>query len=191
MSDNAPEPGWYQADGDPAGTHRYWDGSDWTGEPQPLPPNISADSLDLGHPLASPWRRIGARLIDLVILIGVSILVRALVDDDIGAATPSATAAILSLMVTVAYEVGMIAALGATVGKLVAGVRVVDPTGSYPPSSTTAIRRWLPNLLTLIPVLGIALALATLLASLLWIFTDDHRRSIFDRVGPTFVVAVG
>lgn len=190
MPDNAPEPGWYHADGDPVGTHRYWDGSGWAGEPQPLPPNVSADPLNLGHPLASPWRRIGARLIDLVILIGVSTLVEALVDDDISA-TPSATAAILSLMVTVAYEVGMIAALGATVGKLVAGVRVVDPTGTYPPGSVTAIRRWAPNLLVLIPVLGIALALATMLASLLWIFTDDRRRSIFDRVAPTFVVTVG
>jgi len=27
------EPGWYQADGDPAGTNRYWDGELWIGEP--------------------------------------------------------------------------------------------------------------------------------------------------------------
>jgi hypothetical protein len=32
---NAPLPaGWYYADGDPPGTHRYWDGSIWQGGPQ-------------------------------------------------------------------------------------------------------------------------------------------------------------
>lgn len=29
--------GWYHAPGDPAGTHRYWDGGQWIGEPQPVP----------------------------------------------------------------------------------------------------------------------------------------------------------
>lgn len=29
------EPGWYQAEGDPPGTQRYWDGSAWQGGPQP------------------------------------------------------------------------------------------------------------------------------------------------------------
>lgn len=27
-------PGWYHAPGDPVGTHRYWDGAAWRGEPQ-------------------------------------------------------------------------------------------------------------------------------------------------------------
>lgn len=30
-------PGWYYAEGDPAGTIRYWDGVTWTTEPQPDP----------------------------------------------------------------------------------------------------------------------------------------------------------
>lgn len=29
-------PGWYHADGDPPGTHRYWDGSQWTTDAQPV-----------------------------------------------------------------------------------------------------------------------------------------------------------
>ncbi len=28
--------GWYHAQGDPAGTQRYWDGAAWQGEPQPV-----------------------------------------------------------------------------------------------------------------------------------------------------------
>lgn len=30
--------GWMHAEGDPPGTHRYWDGSAWQGEPQPIEP---------------------------------------------------------------------------------------------------------------------------------------------------------
>lgn len=31
------EAGWYYAQGDPVGTHRWWNGSAWVGEPQPVP----------------------------------------------------------------------------------------------------------------------------------------------------------
>jgi len=39
MSDNNPSraAGWYQAEGDPPGTQRYWDGSAWQGGPQVAP----------------------------------------------------------------------------------------------------------------------------------------------------------
>ena len=30
--------GWYHADGDPEGTHRYWDGNQWTTDAQPIAP---------------------------------------------------------------------------------------------------------------------------------------------------------
>lgn len=30
-------PGWYHAEGDPQGTQRYWNGSEWQGEPQAVP----------------------------------------------------------------------------------------------------------------------------------------------------------
>lgn len=187
--DETLDPGWYPVNGDPDGAHRYWDGSEWVGEPQPRPPAAAdAAHLDLGRPLAGPGRRIAARLIDVGLLIGVSILVRALVDDDIGATETSATAAILTLMATIAYEVGMVAALGATVGKLVMGIRIVDADGTCPPTAAHAIRRWAPNALAIIPVVGILAAMAVLIASLIWIFTDPMRRSIFDRAARTFVI---
>ncbi len=37
MTDSFPPsvpPGWYYAEGDPSGTQRYWDGSNWLGGPQ-------------------------------------------------------------------------------------------------------------------------------------------------------------
>lgn len=49
-------PGWYPAEGDPPGTHRYWDGSQWTTDPQPIgggggvapPPAPAGDIPTLG-----------------------------------------------------------------------------------------------------------------------------------------------
>ncbi len=36
MSDqSSTPPGWYYAEGDPPGTNRFWDGSQWQGGPQP------------------------------------------------------------------------------------------------------------------------------------------------------------
>lgn len=36
--------GWYHAAGDPDGTHRYWDGVQWIGDPQPIAPPSAASS---------------------------------------------------------------------------------------------------------------------------------------------------
>lgn len=36
MTDSGVPPGWYHAEGDPPNTERYWDGSAWQGEPQPV-----------------------------------------------------------------------------------------------------------------------------------------------------------
>jgi uncharacterized RDD family membrane protein YckC len=188
MTNARPEPGWYRADGDPSDTHRYWDGITWVGEAQPLPPG-SRTGLD--QHLASPWQRILARFIDVAVLIGATVLVRALVDDDLGTTQPSATAAIVALLVTVTYEVGMVARLGATVGKLLMGLRIVDEHGTSPPNAVVSIKRWAPNILALVPVVGIVAALAVLVASLIWIFTDTERRSIFDKAAKTRVVTVG
>lgn len=193
MSDETPEPGWYEVDGDPDGAHRYWDGEQWVGEPQPPPPDMERDVNPvphLDHPLAAPARRVIARLIDVAVLIGLSLLVRVLVDDDLSAAETSATAAILTLALTVAYEVGMVASIGATVGKLATGLRIVDQQGHIPPSPKSAILRWAPNALAIVPVVGILAAMAVLLASLIWIFTEPQRRSIFDRTARTHVVAI-
>ena len=49
--EDAAVPGWYHAEGDPAGTERFWDGSSWTQGPRPIggtgstpPPSPAAPS---------------------------------------------------------------------------------------------------------------------------------------------------
>lgn len=195
------QPGWYHADGDPPGTHRYWDGSTWIGEPQPMAPASPASgggggTLPAHVPgrLAEPWMRIVARLIDAVILvIFFVILAGPILDDDmIGTdQTPSAGVLIGSLLISAAWEIGFVAALGGTPGKLLLGLRVADQeTGSIPPSLRDAVMRWLPSLVGLVPFLGSLASLAILILSVVWLFSHPQRQTVYDRVATTFVVKI-
>ena len=38
MADDLPAAGWMHAEGDPPGTVRYWNGTSWQGDPQPVAP---------------------------------------------------------------------------------------------------------------------------------------------------------
>ena len=184
---STPEPGWYRADGDPPGTHRYWNGEMWVGEAQPLPASAADPVAALGVELASPAQRIIARLLDALLLAGVLVLVRALIDDGISD-TPSRTSLLVGMVVAIVYEIGMVAGVGATVGKLVVGTRVVDSNGTTPPPPGVASLRWLPNAVSVVPLLGFLVGMAIILASLIWIFTDPRRRTIYDRAATTLVV---
>lgn len=190
MPEGHPEAGWYRSDDDPPGTHRYWDGIHWVGEPQPLPPQVTSVIPELGYQLGSPWSRIAAQLTDVAILYGTTILVRALVDDNVAWSSASATSALIMFVLTIGYEIGMVASAGATVGKRLLGLRIVDAHGHYPPGPAAATRRWLPKLVLLVPYVGIPLAMAVVLASMIYIFSDPGRRSVFDRTGGTYVISV-
>ena len=182
-----PEPGWYQADGDPEGTHRYWNGEIWVGEPQPLPLSETDPRLPAGVELASALQRILARVIDLVLLGGLFVLSSILIDDSVGDDT-SRLALVIGLVTGVVYEIGMVAAVGATVGKLVVGTRIVTADGTTPPPIGVAGLRWLPNAVSLVPFVGPLVSIAIILGSLIWVFTDPRRRTIYDRAATTYVV---
>ena len=182
-----PEPGWYQADGDPDGTHRYWNGEMWVGEPQPLPQSETDPRLPAGTELATALQRILARVIDLLLLGGLFVLTSILIDDSVGEET-SRLALVIGLISGVVYEIGMVAAIGATVGKLVLGTRVVTTDGTTPPPIGTAGLRWLPNAVSVVPFVGPLVSIAIILGSLIWIFTDPRRRTIYDRAATTYVV---
>lgn len=78
-------PGWYSAEGDPPGTQRYWDGTQWTSEPYVInPPPATSASPSNGpgvadgyqQPPAQPSRRVAeasdrvlGRLIDVMIVL--------------------------------------------------------------------------------------------------------------------------
>lgn len=137
--------------------------------------------------LAAGAARLGAKLIDLAVILVVHLALRALIDNGFDDAQPSTGVSLLTLVFVVLYEVGMVATRGGTVGKLALGLRVVDQNGTTPPPVRAAAMRWSPNLISIVPIVGPLIALALVLASLLWVFTDPAHRSIFDRTGLTFV----
>lgn len=58
MAEDVATPGWYYAEGDPAGTSRYWDGMQWTTEPQwdpaTAPPPYNPGSLPVHGDFRQP-----------------------------------------------------------------------------------------------------------------------------------------
>lgn len=55
MSDGALPAGWYHGEGDPAGTHRYWDGGAWVGEPQLIEPAAATAQQPAAPAAQSGW----------------------------------------------------------------------------------------------------------------------------------------
>lgn len=64
MSGQATPPGWYHAQGDPANTHRWWSGTEWVGDPQPVPSHPGIQDGFPGAPPALGGYAIGQRYDD-------------------------------------------------------------------------------------------------------------------------------
>jgi uncharacterized RDD family membrane protein YckC len=138
-----------------------------------------------GRPLAEAGQRILARVIDAV-LSGIVVwgISAALGFDEVN----SVGFAVVSIIFTLAYEVGMVAVKGGTIGKLALGIGVIYTDGTYPPGSQPAVRRWLPNALGAIPLIGLVISLALLIMSLVALFNDPQRRTPFDKFANTYVI---
>jgi uncharacterized RDD family membrane protein YckC len=185
-------PGWYYAQGDPPGTHRYWDGEQWVGGPQPVSASPGAGAFGgmpapaygsgfgggvAGAGLADPWVRIGARLIDFVIMFAVAFVIALVVgveDNQVGLQLMFAAAGVI-------YEVGFTALKGGTPGKLILGIGVTTTAGLRPPGWGPAVIRWV---VTAIPCVGIVV----FIVSLVFLFTDAQHRTVGDRAASTLVV---
>ncbi len=205
MAENPP-PGWYQSDNDPPGTERYWDGTQWSAETRAAmasPPKVKGDRMapaegarltPHGRELATPGARFGARLIDLIVL-GLILVPLVLRDFDLQAAgvgdDPLSTGEQLAGgLVAAAYEIGLVGLRSATLGKMAVGIEVVRQVdGQAPVGFPTATMRWLPFAIGYVPILFVAnLSFLVLLASLVLVFVDDFRRSVYDFAGQTYVV---
>ncbi|MCE2528102.1 MAG: RDD family protein [Actinomycetia bacterium] len=150
--------------------------------------------------LASPGKRLVARIIDIVIIgfIVVVLSIVGFVGVVLGSATDEQALAGMALFVgfgglalfsilLLLYEPTLIAVRGQTLGKMAMNIMVVRAEDGGVPGWGKALGRWvLPGLLALIPVAGGLLSLLVYI-SLLW---DDRRQGWHDKMGTTVVVDV-
>lgn len=231
MAEQIPQ-GWYP---DPAGSpyRRWWDGTEWTqhtdeppaqlGTPAssaPLPYGATYGQASYGQtgytqafrpqrfiaPYASFWQRVGAAIIDSLILgIPLALVVLVLFWQDIvdavetaaASGTPSfdgATTAsfilvlVISAIASGTYFTFTIALRGATVGMSALRIQVVDEQGQMPTVGRAFGRwafvqvfQWLTNL---VPFVG---GLVWLLDPL-WMLWDPEKQTLHDKVAKTWVL---
>lgn len=135
-------PGWYHAEGDPPGTHRYWDGSVWRGDPVAIPAAASpygspyeplAPSAiplpPLQHDVATYGRRALGWLIDLLIFVPVLGFVGFADDGSELTTTTAETISGFVLGATYLLHLANVLVLqgitGQSVGKMLAGTQIV------------------------------------------------------------------
>jgi uncharacterized RDD family membrane protein YckC len=145
--------------------------------------------------LASPWARLGARIIDGIILaIPMLLLAGALVDTDADSTyRPGVTAlngdllaiSLVGLAIGAIYEIGMLVARGATLGKMALGMRVARIADGQKPQPVDAGIRWgVPAIAGLVPGVGPLIQLV----DYLWCLWDKNRQCLHDKAAKTVVV---
>ena len=187
-------PGWYTPPGDPPETHRSWDGTQWQGGPQPIAPVGERGSTEIttvmpaGLEAGGPWRRIAAKVIDQVLLIAV-VYGSAYLLNSMNVSSRAAWAAfwLACFWMMILYNLVSVGLFATTAGKAVMGLRVVGPQGERA-GWRVATRRWVLQLVYLIPVLGLLAGQGGAIVSLIYLFKDPRRQTVYDRMAGSFVV---
>ena len=145
----------------------------------------SADEVD-GDPLASINQRVGARVLDWLILMAISLgigLASVSGDADVD---PPTWAILAAIVVVLVYETAMVAWRGQTLGKIVLGIEIVVLADGSRPSVMSAALRVVP-----IVVLLAVLAQFAYIAMVFVYFTAafmQHQRGVLDRLAGTVVI---
>ncbi len=109
---------------------------------------------------------------DFLILIGGTVA-KSLSDDGDSISTGAAFAGgLLGVAIGALYEVYMTSHGGQTVGKKVMKIKIVRLADGQTPDLNTAVKRWLPNAVGIIPTIGSPLSALIGIASLVLVFTD-------------------
>lgn len=173
-------PGHYYAQGDPPDTVRYWDGSQWVGDPMPAPP-AAAPAADNAK-FATLGIRFGAGLIDALLSFVIAFVIAVASGGNVTSNT------ILVSLVSWAVFLGILTTASATPGKLMLGLLVTKEDGQTRIEFQHAFMRSLPALISVIPLINILVGLVMLIGSIVGILNDPERRSFYDRIGKTRVV---
>jgi len=142
--------------------------------------------------LATPGARVGARLVDALIIaiLGLIFVIATVLVFAAAGVEGADFAFILVLVIPIivaglVYEAVMIATRGQTLGKMAVGIKVVRSDTGTRPGAGKSLGRWaLPYLVLLIPGIGWLFTLLCYL-SLTW---SDDRRGWHDKAAGTLVV---
>ena len=206
--------GWYEKDGDPPGTERFWDGEKWGPNPRQKRGAPQADKsppaeavVGAGEavaisedgaatlPLATIPARISARSADMLIVLvpWYFVWIRAFrtvtVQGTDGPTEAIATANSwflwLAAGLVIVYEAAFVGTMGATPGKRLLGLTVASKEDlQSPPGWWRAIMRATPLLLLVAVVLVPVLWVASVVAMVV----DRQKRSVFDFSAGTVVL---
>lgn len=197
-----------------------WGGS--SGFPYGGPAGPRTDVLPDGAVLAEWWRRLLARLLDSLIASALGVVVAipwlgdalrvldryvdAAAEAARGGAQPSTSAfvsdfteailplAVVSLVVSLVYEVGFLTWRSATPGKMLLGTVVRRVGDGEPIGLVTALRRQVVSLLasgmSFMPLLSLAATVLNVLDPA-WLLWDAKRQTLHDKVADTVVVLKG
>ena len=183
----APPPGSYGAP--PPGSGGF-------GQPpaQPYQPAGVATGPD-GSPLAEPWKRIVALLLDAIglgivigipvsLVIGGGVSATGTLGDDFAR---SFIAGVVSTVIYFLYYSLMIGYTGKTVAGMILGIRVVADNGT-PATPAHGYKRSAWTLLGLVPCIGGLAQLVLVIWGLVNLFNDPLRQTPWDKFGETVVV---
>jgi uncharacterized RDD family membrane protein YckC len=127
--------------------------------------------------------RIGARLIDHILVAIVSIAIAAVL-----ITFNSIVSGVITSLLGFGYFVWLESSQGATLGKKLLNIRVVGPDGGNPAVDVTAKRNvWM--LLGVIPLVGGPLALVAVIVLIVTIAQNPHNRGYHDTFAGTSVLA--
>ncbi len=189
MTDSAASqpPGWYHAQGDPAGTQRYWDGSQWVGGPQAAQDNAvepggygqpsAGGSAGMGAP-AAYGSRVVAVIIDAVIGIGIVIaglllgMLLGFVSETLGTIVFLLGAVAGGFAFPIWNSIFKQGQTGQTIGKTKQNIKLVsDQSGGPVGVGPAFIRYLLGGLLTSICYLDV-----------LWPLFDEQKKRLTDKI---------
>lgn len=160
--------------------------SDLPPPPPPPPPSPGPAAPQAGQLVpVGPWPRLGARIVDGLVLLIPNLLIGAVVSDGSGGG-PAGIGGdgdiaylILTTLLGFAYAVWLEASRGQTVGKMAVGIKVIGPDGRVP-ATDVALRRnaWL--LFGLVPIIGGILSFVAAVAIGVTIANDPFKRGTHD-----------
>ena len=191
-------PGWYYAQGDPAGTQRYWDGAQWVGGPQVA--QAASEPVGYGQhavaggfggggygagPPAEYGSRVIAYLIDYALAMVVAIVLYGL------AFVASAASSELAVLVLILGFVAVMGfslwntvirqgSTGQTIGKGQQSIKLIADATGEPPGALMAFVRGM---------LGGFLA-SFCLIDLLWPLFDSEKKRLTDKILNLSVVKI-